>query len=201
MSKKHIKQDMSAPRDRILMAAWDLFHQNGIDGTSVDDILTLSETGKSQFYHYFGSKEGLVHATLETARHMISNNMIEGCGTINSWDDFEASLSSYIDKMNDFQCQRVCPIGRFAIEVGAEDEATRKGLELIFEAKKRFLRDFLIKAQAQNEIHDDANIEEMVEFIHAAIQGSSILAKAYKSTDPMERVNRQIMTYLKSFRK
>lgn len=192
---------MSAPRDRILMAAWDLFHQNGIDGTSIDDILKLSETGKSQFYHYFGSKEGLVHATLETARHMISNNMIEGCGQINSWEELETSLSSYIDKMNDFECQRVCPIGRFAIEVGAEDEATRKGLELIFEAKKRFLRDFLIKAQAKDEIRDDANIEEMVEFIHAATLGASILAKAYKSTNPMERVNTQVMAYLKSFKK
>ena len=201
MSKKHVKKDMSAPRERILMAAWDLFHQNGIDGTSIDDILKLSETGKSQFYHYYGSKEGLIQATLETARHMMLNNMIEGCGEINSWDELEASLNSYIEKINDFECQRVCPIGRFAIEVSAEDEATRKGLELIFDTKKRFLRDFLIKAQAKEEIRNDANIEEIVDFITAAIQGSSILAKAYKSTEPMERVNKQILTYLKHLKK
>jgi AcrR family transcriptional regulator len=43
----------TSTKDRILAVALDLFHENGINATSVDDILEASGTGKSQFYYYF----------------------------------------------------------------------------------------------------------------------------------------------------
>ncbi|MCA9399346.1 MAG: TetR/AcrR family transcriptional regulator [Candidatus Omnitrophica bacterium] len=48
-------------RERMLRTAFDLFHQKGVNATSVDEVLEKSGTGKSQFYYYFKSKEGLVH--------------------------------------------------------------------------------------------------------------------------------------------
>ena len=55
-------------RLRILRAASDLFHAQGVAGTSPDQIIEVSATGKGQFYHYFKSKEGLVHAVLQNYR-------------------------------------------------------------------------------------------------------------------------------------
>lgn len=201
MGNKFVKQDMSGPRERILMAAWDLFHAKGIEGTSVDDILRASETGKSQFYHYFGSKDGIVKAALETARDLIANNMIEGCGEINSWDDLEESLNSYTEKIEYYNYTRVCPIGRFAVELGADDESVRKEIELIYETKKRFIRDFLIKAQARDELCDNVDIDAVTEFYHASVLGACILAKTYKSSEPVQRVNERLLDYIRSLKK
>src|SRR3954449_1649315 len=38
---------------RMIHAALDLFHRFGVNGTSVDQVLKKSKTGKSQFTHYF----------------------------------------------------------------------------------------------------------------------------------------------------
>src|SRR6516165_8368641 len=51
----------TATRLRIMRIAADLFHKQGVGATSPDEILGAARAGKGQFYHYFGSKEGLVH--------------------------------------------------------------------------------------------------------------------------------------------
>ena len=49
-------------RSRLSRAAADLFHKQGVRGTSPEDVIEASGTGKDQpFYHYFKSKEALVH--------------------------------------------------------------------------------------------------------------------------------------------
>ena len=53
-------------RLRILRAAADLFHRQGARATSPDEIIETSRTGKGQFYHYFKSKEGLIHEVLQS---------------------------------------------------------------------------------------------------------------------------------------
>ena len=52
-------------RMRIIRTAADLFHAQGARATSPDEIIEASRTGKSQFYHYFRSKEGLIHEVLQ----------------------------------------------------------------------------------------------------------------------------------------
>ena len=41
--------------------------------TSPDEIIEASRTGKGQFYHYFKSKEGLVHEVLQAHLDAIRN--------------------------------------------------------------------------------------------------------------------------------
>ena len=53
-------------RQRMIDSALELFHQQGVNATSIDQILEKSETGKSQFSHYFKNKEGVVRAVIES---------------------------------------------------------------------------------------------------------------------------------------
>ena len=46
-------------KQKMIHAAMDLFHAQGVRATSPQEVMANSDTGKSQFYHYFGSKEGL----------------------------------------------------------------------------------------------------------------------------------------------
>lgn len=45
---------------KIIKAAWDLFYRQGYDDTTVDEIITASDTSKGSFYHYFESKDALL---------------------------------------------------------------------------------------------------------------------------------------------
>jgi TetR/AcrR family transcriptional regulator len=56
-----------ATRQRILNVANKEFSAKGYDGARVDDIMRVAEVSKNLIYHYFGSKEGLFIAVLESA--------------------------------------------------------------------------------------------------------------------------------------
>ena len=77
---------------RIIRVAADLFHKQGVRATSPDEIIEASGTGKGQFYYYFKSKEGLVHAVLQNHLAAIKNDDAPANYEINSWQDLEAGF-------------------------------------------------------------------------------------------------------------
>ncbi|MGB6066972.1 MAG: TetR/AcrR family transcriptional regulator [Desulfomonilaceae bacterium] len=53
-------------RDEIIQAALSFFASRGFRGTSIRDIAGACNTSLSNIYHYFGDKEGVVLAILQT---------------------------------------------------------------------------------------------------------------------------------------
>src|SRR5499426_612616 len=76
-------------RLRIIQTAADLFHKQGVRATSPDQIIEASSTGKGQFYHYFKSKEGLVHEVLQTHLDAIKSGAAPIDYEITSWDSLQ----------------------------------------------------------------------------------------------------------------
>lgn len=58
-------QTPSSARERILLAAQDLFYREGIRATGVDRVIAESEVAKVTFYRHFPSKNDLIQAFLE----------------------------------------------------------------------------------------------------------------------------------------
>ena len=56
--EKDVKKSV---KSRIVSAAWQLFHEKGYSGTTVDDIIELSGTSKGSFYYYFSTKDELLN--------------------------------------------------------------------------------------------------------------------------------------------
>jgi AcrR family transcriptional regulator len=80
-------------RLRIIRAASDLFHKQGIRLTSPDDVIEASGTGKGQFYHYFENKEGLVHGVLQYHLDAIKTGTKLNPGP--TWNNGSSLTSSY----------------------------------------------------------------------------------------------------------
>ena len=59
-----VKQKTS--RDKILTAAIDLFATKGFAATAISDVVKSVDISASSIYHYFGSKEDLMVAVLDT---------------------------------------------------------------------------------------------------------------------------------------
>ena len=53
-----------ATRDRILAAAAALMYQQGVAGTSTEDLQAAAGVSASQIYHYFGDKHSLTCAVI-----------------------------------------------------------------------------------------------------------------------------------------
>src|ERR1700710_3004249 len=56
--------DTLRPRERILLAARDLFHRHGIRGVGVETIAEAAGTNKMTLYRHFDSKDDLILAYL-----------------------------------------------------------------------------------------------------------------------------------------
>jgi AcrR family transcriptional regulator len=73
----------TSKRNVILKAAVHLFRDKGYDTTNIDDIVAHAGIGKSTFYHYFKSKEGLFY---ECADHVFYD-IARDDSTISNEDD------------------------------------------------------------------------------------------------------------------
>lgn len=62
-----VPRDSAATRRRLLQAARKEFTARGIAGARVDRIAVAANANKAQIYHYFGDKDGLFDAVLESS--------------------------------------------------------------------------------------------------------------------------------------
>ena len=174
----------AATRARIIRVAADLFHKQGVGATSPDQVIEASGTGKGQFYHYFKSKEGLVHEVLKTYLDDITRGA--------------APISYEIDSWEIWNMTRGCPFGTIGNEVTENDELIRQDLSLIFEVVKNKLAAFFIKEKARGQLSEDANEEQLADFCIATIQGAMLLGKIKRNSQPVESTVREAMAHLKN---
>jgi TetR/AcrR family transcriptional regulator, transcriptional repressor for nem operon len=186
-------------RLRIIRAAADLFHKQGVGATSPDQVIETSRTGKGQFYHYFKSKEGLVHEVLQTYLDDIAKGTAPLSYEINSWEDLERWFLSNIELQKRFSMTRGCPFGTIGNEVTENDELIRQDLSLIFEVVKNRLATFFIKEKAKGLLAPDAKEEQMADFCIATIQGAMLLGKVKRNSQTAETTVREALAHLKHY--
>ena len=187
----------AATRARIIRAAADLFHKQGVGATSPDQVIEASETGKGQFYHYFKSKEGLVHEVLQAYLDDIAKGTAPLSYEINSWEDLESWFFSNIELQKRFRMTRGCPFGTIGNEVTENDELIRQDLSLIFEVVKNKLAAFFIKEKATGRLSQDANEEQLANFSIATIQGAMLLGKIKRNSQLAEAIVYEAVAHLK----
>ncbi len=186
-------------RLRIIRTAADLFHKQGVRSTSPDEIIEVSRTGKGQFYHYFKSKERLVHEVLQAYLEAITTGSAPLNYEIESWKDLERWFRAQIELQKSFQMTRGCPFGTVGNEVTENDELTRQDLSLIFEVVKNKLAAFFIKEKAKGRLSKRANEERMADFCIATIQGAMLMGKIRRSSHPGETTAREALAHLKGY--
>ena len=188
-------------RLRIIAAAADLFHKQGVRATSPDQIIEKSGTGKGQFYHYFKNKEGLVHAVLQTHLEAIRANTAPVSYEIDSWEKLETWFRAQIELQRRFQMTRGCPLGTIGNEVTENDELVRQDLALIFEVIRNRLAAFFIKEKARGRLVEQPREEAMADFCIAVIQGAMLLGRVRRNSEPSEATVREAMVHLKRYAK
>ena len=143
---------------RIIRAAAELFHRQGLRATSPDEIVEASSTGKGPFYHYFKNKEGLIHEVLLYHLEAIHDGTAPIRYDVESWADLEAWFSAHIELQKRFRMARGCPFGTAANEVTENDELLRQDLAAIFTVIEQKLAAFFALEKARGNLADDADV-------------------------------------------
>ena len=89
--------DATLPKkDRILLAAEDVFSRRGYTKATLDEIIALADTGKGTLYKYFGNKDNLFYTLIEE-KH---NKLMEDLHAITAEaDGIRSKLQAYLNCM------------------------------------------------------------------------------------------------------
>ena len=196
--KRHYSTGMET-KLRIIRAAADLFHKQGVHLTSPDQIIEASGTGKGQFYHYFKNKIGLVHEVLQAHLQTIES----GKGPINydvgTWEELERCFLTHVEMQKKFDMTRGCPLGTLGNEVTEYGELIRQDLRLIFEVVKHKFASFFIKEKTAGRLSNDAHEEQLADYCIATLQGAMLLGKIKKDSQPVENTLQQALIHLRHY--
>jgi TetR/AcrR family transcriptional repressor of nem operon len=186
-------------RLRIIRTAADLFHKQGVRATSPDEIIEASRTGKGQFYHYFKSKDGLIHEVLQAHLEAIRNGTATVEYGISSWKGLERWFLAHVELQKSFGMTRGCPFGTIGNEVTENDELVRQDLSLIFEVMKNKLAAFFLQEKSRGRLMKAVDPDQMADFCIASIQGGMLVGKIKRSSETVERTVQEALAHVKSY--
>lgn len=188
-----------ATRDRILDAAAELMRTQGIAGTSLDKILGLSKTGKSQFYHYFQDRSAFLRALLQHQLGAMAAALGSHTENLGRWAGIEAWLESICIWNESRESIGGCPLGVLAMEEAPRDDELRGELAKVFVQWHAPLRDGLDRLQERGELRAEAPTSELAEFVCTAVQGGFLLSRTYRDPGPLRRACDHVLRYLNSY--
>lgn len=187
-----------ATRGRILDTATELVFEQGVAGTTLDDVRAAADVSKSQLYHYFADKEDLIHAVIDRTVEQVLDAQPE-LFDLSSW----AAISRWLDRLVDLQVQRQavggCPIGGLAGQLAESDEAARHALAAGFDRWEQPLREGLQKMRSQGKLARSADPKRLATATLAAIQGGLVLTQTRRDPQQLRIALESAYSYLRSF--
>lgn len=199
MRTKPIEQGNA--RQRMIQAARELFHQQGLRATSVDQILQKSGTGKGQFAYYFKNKDGLVHEVLVHLHEWIRGDDSPVNYRIKSWDDLEGWFRFFVNAQHGHGCDRACPVTTIGNELSEEQELLRQDVRLIYEWVRGQLGRFFAERSAVGELPTSSDPDALADFCIVTVQGGLLMSKITRETESIENAVTHALAYLKSLRR
>lgn len=176
----------AATRARIVEAAADLVYRRGASGTSLEDIMDASATSKSQVYHYFADKEGLMRAVIELQTRRVTGGHAARLKAVDSLEGLRGWAGAVIAMNKTAGSAGGCPLGSLASELADRSESAREMLALAFGLWESHLAAALRTMRDRGELKGEARPEDLATTMIAALEGGLLLAQTTRSTRPLE---------------
>ena len=190
-----------ATKSKMIKTAADLIRQQGISATTVNDILSASKTGKSQFSHYFGSKEALISAVIEFHGQNTITAHREILINVQRIEDIKKWFKAFIENQQEcLKTHRVgCPLGQMALEIPYTSNGLNVQIQkILFEVRTMFIQ-ALHRLQQSGSLCQQAPLEGLANLFLVILEGGYLLSKVERTSDPLINSFDHAFCYLKSF--
>lgn len=185
---------------RMIQSALDLFHLQGVNATSIDQILERSGTGKSQFAHYFKTKEGLVHAVMVFLHEAIRDGQTPTGYDVRTWKDLKGWFRKYIAYQKSVNHERSCPMGTIGNDIRDDQELLRQDVRLFLQWSRSQLARFFAEKRAMSELDSSVDPDSLADFCISIMQGGMLLTKMKRDTDMFENASTHALAYIELLR-
>jgi AcrR family transcriptional regulator len=182
-------------RDRLILAARDLFWSHGYEATTLAEIVKQAEVNSGSLYYFFKTKEELLLAVLDWYMENLFPQLIEPILAHIS-DPIErvfALLDGYRKALVATGCTYGCPIGNLTLELGDSLPRAREKLAKNFEGWREWVRTFL--EEAGGRLPENLDRNEVATFVLTVMEGGVMQSRAQQSLEPFDAGIRQLRTY------
>jgi len=180
-------------RDNMIRATVDLLRERGYAGTSLGDILARSGGPRGSIYHHFpGGKQELVAEALRRYAAGIRRRLVAVAETGSGVDLVRALVGAMRDGLRASDFSVGCAVAGVVLDLAPDPD-----LALLTPAAKALdgwrsviatalTRDGIAKPRAQR----------LATLVLAAFEGAIILARAQRSTGPLDEVEQELTVLL-----
>jgi TetR/AcrR family transcriptional regulator, transcriptional repressor for nem operon len=183
-----------ATKARIVATAADLVFEQGVAGTSIEDVRKAAGVSGSQMTHYFEDKQSLIR---EVVTHQ-ADAIVASHGTLDSFEALDAWANLNVEILRARQCSGGCKLGSLAAEVAECDAAARANAERGFERWETLLRDGLTAMRDRGDLRPEADPPQLALALLAAVQGGALLTQTRRDTAPLEAALSTALAHLRS---
>jgi AcrR family transcriptional regulator len=187
-----------ATRERIVAVAAQLIFEQGVAGTSLDEVKKASEVSSSQLYHYFADKRALVRAVIAHQSDAIIAAQQPLLGRLDSLDALRAWRDQAVAIQRRLQCRGGCPIGSLAGEIAECDEAAREDIAAGFARWESAIGEGIRAMHERGELPAEADPDQLALALLAAHQGGLVLTQVRRETAPLEAVLDAVVAHVAS---
>jgi AcrR family transcriptional regulator len=148
--------------------------------------MAATRTSKSQIYHYFGDKPGLVEAVVDYQSATVLGLEAKPLASVHTWEDLERWAAGMVAMCKRQHARGGCPIGTLAAALSDTDESLRQLLSDAFQAWRDAISSALRRLQDNHLLARDADIDTLTTITLSAIEGGLLLAKTTRDSTQLQ---------------
>jgi TetR/AcrR family transcriptional repressor of lmrAB and yxaGH operons len=176
-------------KGKTLAAAVKLFRQQGFHGTALHDILAAGGSPRgSLYFHFPGGKEEIGGTALTIAGEAVRQGIAQAAEASETAEAFVTRVArSMAADLEKSDYKEGCPIATTALETSAQSEllgnATRTAFRKWEDEIKRGLERFGMTSE---------DAEEVATTVLSQLEGALLLARTYRSPEPLRRAEQAL---------
>lgn len=160
-------------------------------------MLIAAGASKSQMYHYFTDRDGLVEAAVSHRCTEVLARLESAFTRVESFADLETVLAGFAA---DYASQLTgCPIGTLAAELTDGPAGARSLVTDAFGSWEKLLADALSRIRANGELTSKANPAELATGLLAAMEGGMLLGQVRADPAPLRAALTVGLGYIATF--
>jgi TetR/AcrR family transcriptional regulator, transcriptional repressor for nem operon len=189
-----------ATRNRIVLAAAELMHVQGVAATTIDEVLASSATSKSQFYQHFDDKTDLVYDVISVRADEILSWQRLRLEKVDSFRGLYHWRDAMVQRCTLRRGLWGCELGSLAAELSDSDDKARMSLAAHFAEWRVLLAAALERMRDNGVLRAEIDGSALATGLLAAVEGGYLLSQTAHDPRLMQTAMDSAIAHIRSFR-
>ena len=183
----------------MVSGAAELIRENGVAGTTLDDVRARTGTSKSQIFHYFpDGREELLLAVAQHEATRVLDDQRPHLDRLSTWAEWSAWRDVVVARYRRQGPQ--CPLHALTSHIGSGTPGARAVVQQLMSDWERPLRDGIVSMQTSGELDADLVADQYARAILASVQGGVQILMATGSSEHLENALDLVLDAMRSRR-